>query len=232
MKNMKKYIILKIFGFLLVVFIISSCTYRDFKHEFFAGYFVKDYNFEWEGKQSRKLNTNDRYCLYYNGRNEKDFKIKGYDMEKANQQLIDILKNKGLKIKEEVFNFTNSKAEKDDIENSIKKREIDNNFENCDYLLTYEIGTLERFKESYIDIRIYNIATDDMVSSYTVYGKKSTLISYVLIKQQEFINNAIDELFKYQNTEQDKMKFKSFECTSSGCRTIKCIGDKCEIINN
>ena len=118
---MKRYIILQVFNFLLIMILISSCTYRDFKHEFFPGYMVKDYNFEYDGKQSRKLNTNDRYCLYYNGRNERDFAIKGYNMQMANQQLIDILKNKDLKIKEEVFNFTNSKAEKDDIENAIKK---------------------------------------------------------------------------------------------------------------
>ena len=107
----------------------------------------------------------------------------------------------------------------------LKKREIDNNFQNCDYLLTYEIGTLERFKESYINFNVYKITTNDNVSSYIIYGKN---IWYTLIKQEIFLNNAINELFKYQST-QDKREFKSFECTSNGCRTIKCVGDKCEV---
>lgn len=224
---MKKFV-LKIYIFLLIIFLLSSCSYRRFKYDFITGYFVRDYSFEWYGKQSRKLNTNDRYCLYYNGRNEKDLKIKGYDMEKANQQLIDILKNKGLKIKEEVFNFTNTKTEKDDIENDIKQRERNNNFENCDYLLTYEISTRKKFKESCINLDVYNINTNADVSLYNICGKN---IWYTLIKQEDFLNNAIDELFKYQ-LKPYRENFEAIECKGNNCRTIKCIGDKCEIINN
>ena len=223
-----KNIILNVCCFLLTMCLISSCSYKRLKYDFLTGYFVVDYSFEWDGKQSRKLNTDDRYCLYYNGRNERDFVIKGYNMQKANQQLRDVLRNKGLKIKEEVFNFTNSKTEKDYIENTIKEREKDNNFQNCDYLLTYEIGTFERFKESYINVCVYDIAMDSRVSSYKVYGKN---MWYKLIKQEKFLNEAINELFKYQST-QDKREFKSFKCSNNGCKTTKCVGDKCEVINN
>ena len=47
-------------------------------------------------------------------------------------------------------------------------------------------------------------------------------------KQSEFTEILMNKWWEYQNTPNTK-KQTTFECTSSGCRTIKCIGDKCEI---
>ena len=55
--------------------------------------------------------------------------------------------------------------------------------------------------------------------------------TYKRQNQALWTEELINGLFKYQNTPNTK-KQTVFECTSDGCRTIKCKGDKCEIKNN
>ena len=171
--------------------------------------YVYDYNYWQDGIPSYQVNRDDMYCFYYSGtRNQ--IKIEPKKMEKANQQVITFLKNKNLKIKEEIFIFEyNNGTEKDNIKNFIRKREMDNNFKNCDYLLTYELSNYNvnnpelPLSDIYLDIDIYDIKTDKRIGTYTMHEDDTVFNKKT---QEEKIEKMLTEWWKTQIKPQPKAR--------------------------
>ena len=112
-----------------------------------------------------------------------------------------------------------------------------NNYKNCDYIIDYDFTTfLSYYKDGTIKktnshntcfgIRITNISKREKIGNYQVCKD-----GYKRKNQNEFFKTVVLKWWKYQNTPNTK-KQTTIECTSDGCRIIKCIGDECKIKNN
>ena len=195
---MKKY-------FLILLLLVSLISCKNFfygiGHNFGN---VKDVNYYLEGIPSYQVNTGDRYCLYYDGtRNQ--INIEPFEMEKVNYKMAEFLKSKNVKVKEEVFIFKYSNGiEKDRIEKNIKQREIDNNFENCDYLIGFSLENSTDYKrEIILRMRIDNIKDNKNIGFYRMREmgpifKKST--------QEQRVEKMLNEWWETQIKPQPKAR--------------------------
>ena len=216
---------------LLCIISISSCSTPSFmcvpsarKVE------VEDVFLEKYYIPSHKINTNDRYCLMYEPWNYKS-NLKNFDINVINRQLIKSLKEHKIKIQEEELNSDINEQESKKNINKIIEREKRNNYNSCDYLITYYVVTSTEEKDTCsstlsIVIQIIDIKNNNYIARYGlnkgIYKKQNQVL---------WTKELIDGLFKYQKTPNTK-KQTTIECSSNGCRTIKCIGDECKIKNN
>ena len=91
--------------------------------------------------------------------------------------------------------------------------------------MVYDIRTNKRFKESCINFNAIKISDNRSVSRYYICGKN---ISYTLIEQKEFLNNAVNKLFEYQ-LKPNKEKVEMIKCQGNICEKKTCVGEKCKI---
>ena len=194
MKGIKKKNINKYFLIMLLSILLISCN------NFFYGAtrnmrYVYDYNYWQDGIPSYQVNTGDRYCVF-------TFKMDKH----VKSRIISFLTNKNIKfVSESDFNFTDGKISSISVMiDPIKRRETENDFENCDYLMV--LGTYkndDNKKSIYLDIDIYDIKTDKRIGTYTMHEddtifKKTT--------QEQKVEKMLNEWWKTQIKPQPKAR--------------------------
>lgn len=216
----------KIIVCLLGVIFVSSCSTPSFmcipsarkakvRDVFLDKYYIP----------SHKINTEDRYCLFY----QKWANVKKSIDLKFEKEIPEILKGFGINFIEEENVPTVQDKKTDIFLAEISERERKNNYKNCDYIIYYDTYRIEVGKNNIcssslgIKIKVFDIKANKEIAYYAI--NKGV---YQESKQSEFTEILMNKWWEYQNTPNTK-KQTTFECTSSGCRTIKCIGDKCEI---
>ena len=219
----------KLVAYLLCIIFINSCSTPSFmcvprarkvqvRDVFLDKYYVP----------SHKVNTEDRYCLFY----QKWAGVKKSITSKFEEQIPGMLRGFGIKFIEEDNVPTVQDKKTETFLAEISERERKNNYKNCDYIMYYDtfgIGVGENnvcTSTLGISINIFDIRKNKEIAYY--YVDKAT---YKPSKQVEFTELLINKWWEYQNTPNTK-KQTTIECTSDGCKTIKCIGDECKIKNN
>ena len=189
---MKKYILL------FLVLLLTNC--KNFFYGTTRGfYYVDDYNYWFYGVPSYQVNTNDRYCVFFTGLTT------NYDKEEKNkQQIFSFLESKNIKItKEPLFRF-DGKIYQDDTIKIIKQREINNNFKNCNYLLSLDLSNgIKNKKSIYFNIDIYDIKSDKRIGSYTMH-EDDTIFNKKT--QEQKIEKMLNEWWKTQIKPQPKAR--------------------------
>lgn len=186
---------------------------------------VEDVFLEQNYVPSYRINTNDRYCLFYQKWNN----IKPSITSKFEDQIPEILKEFGIKFKEEKFVPTVQEKKTDIFLQEISKREIKNNYENCDYIMYYDTFGINIGEKDIcssilgINIIVFDIRNDKYITKYSF--NKGT---YQLSQQEEFTKELMNKWWEFQN-KPNKKKFEAMECNYIGCKTIKCKGDNCSI---
>ena len=95
---------------------------------------VKDVFLKQNYVPSYKINTKDRYCLFY----QKWGNVKKSITSKFEEQIPEILKGFGINFKEEKLVPTIQEKKTDIFVEEISERERNNNYENCDYIMYYD----------------------------------------------------------------------------------------------
>lgn len=188
MKNIKRYVLM-----ILLFILLTNCK------NFFYGAtrnmrYVYDYNYWQDGIPSYQVNTNDRYCMFiYNN----DQSIRNI--------IISFLKNNDVIFElEPPFEYNGKARLPKEIIGPIKQREIDNNFKNCDYLLSFHLTNgIENKKSIYLDIDIYDIKTDKRIGTYTMH-EDDTIFNKKT--QEQKVEKMLNEWWETQIKPQPKAR--------------------------
>lgn len=188
---MKKYFLV------LFLFIILVACKNFFYGTTMNFYYVHDYRYWQYGIPSYQVNTSDRYCVFFVGLTT------NYDNEEISKQTaFSFLKNKNVKIKEELL-FRGDIPQPDKL-NEIKQRELDNNFKNCDYLIEFSLSNSLNYKKQIVlRIIIDDIKTNKNIGFYRMQEmdnifKKTT--------QEQKIEKMLNEWWETQIKPQPKAR--------------------------
>lgn len=190
---MKKICLLIVFCFLLISCGITYGISHNMKY-------VKDQKYYWDGIPSYQVNTSERYCVFYTDRINNTIK------EKNNYNLIiSFLKNKNIKIKEEFLFKSNAKTTKDDTLEVIKKREMENNFKNCNYLVEFILDKgVENPESIFLDIIIKDLKSNKKSIGFYSMREKESIFNKKT--QEQKIEKMLTEWWKTQNKPQPKAR--------------------------
>ena len=203
---MKKYVLLTL------LFILLTCCKNFFYGITYQMNNIKDVNYYLDGIPSHKIDVdNNRYCIFYTDRINNIYFTDYVDnkiQEKNNYNLIiSFLKNNDIKLKEEPVFLYDGKTKKDDILELIKQREINNNFQNCDYLieflLDYGSGAKKNEKNIWLRIKIDDIKTHDNVGFYSMH-ENDTIFNRKT--QEEKIEKMLSKWWETQIKPQSKVR--------------------------
>ncbi len=212
-KNNNKKTLIKII-FLLILLSLTSCNKRD----------IYDRQLS-EQNPSYNVNTEDRYCVYFENNEKSVWDNTDYDLIELNKQVIVSLRELNINIHVEIL----SKEEKREVlKDRIIERERNNNFKNCDYLISYNLSTWKKKKNEFTRnacfyLKITDIKTNKLIGKYQVCGRP-----YSQKTQNQYITVSIQKWWEFQNSDK-KRKFIMYNCTGGKCITRECNKDGCII---